>query len=289
MKTYYYVETGHRVGLDRFRRAAALIKSLNADITLLCSDFRIASVAKDFGVDKCVGIDVIRNIPQIAHNGDKLILDSSETNPTMLQDMREYFSTFIRLSNIQEEQKIPNEFLLSLYAEDNDKTCQCYMLDEDFYNYNGKRDISLTYFFGDDDYNKELEANLSFVEGLDAHLQMGFYYFLDYETMLETRFKTCSEFEEYKQTIQRSKILLSASPQAILESLACGNMPIYFQRTDYKDDFTKLFQSLNIPIIKNYDRKQLDNILENIESHIYNKNKQNNDKIIEFIKQTLNL
>jgi len=51
MKTYYYVHTGHRIGLDRFRRAVAIINSLgDVDITLLCSDFRIAQVARDFGV-----------------------------------------------------------------------------------------------------------------------------------------------------------------------------------------------------------------------------------------------
>ena len=33
MKTYYYVHTGHRIGLDRFRRAAAALGCLDADIT----------------------------------------------------------------------------------------------------------------------------------------------------------------------------------------------------------------------------------------------------------------
>ncbi|MDY0116584.1 MAG: hypothetical protein RBR59_03280 [Sulfurimonadaceae bacterium] len=290
MKIYYYAETGHRVGLDRFRRAAAIIKSLQgADITLLCSDFRIASVAKDYGVEKCVGIDVIRNIPQIAHNGDKLILDSSETNPTMLQDMRGYFSTFIRLSDREEEQKEKNEFLISIYTPDDTETCHGYAVDEDFYNYEGQKDINLTYFFGDDDYHKELESNFAFVDGLDAHLQLGFYYFLDYETMLEKHFKSSSTFLEYKETIQRSKILLSASPQAILESLACANKPIYFQRTGYKDDFVKLFEELNIPIVKDYNRQELDKILAHIKTHKYYKREHKSNKIANFIKQALKL
>ena len=46
-----------------------------------------------------VGIDVVRNIPQIATRGDKIIFDSAEHNPTMLQDMIGFFSTFIRISD----------------------------------------------------------------------------------------------------------------------------------------------------------------------------------------------
>ena len=96
----YDVHTGHRIGLDIFRRASAIIKSLGyVDITLLCSDFRIAQIARDFGVEKSVGIDVVRNIPQISHYGAKLIFDSEEANPIMLKDMQDYFSTFIHVKN----------------------------------------------------------------------------------------------------------------------------------------------------------------------------------------------
>ncbi len=289
MKIYYYAQTGHRIGLDRFRRAAALIASLpELDITLLTSDFRIASVAKDFGVAKCVGIDVVRNIPQIAQKGDVLLLDSAETNPVMLADMQNYFAPLIRLSDMQGEQKNADEYLISLY-EDGEGSCRDYAINPMFYDYKGARDISLTYFFGDDDYEKELEEHLDFVEGLDANLQLGFYYFLDYETMLQKRFVTTSEFEEYADTIKRSKVLLSASPQAILESLACGNKPIYFQRKGYTKAFIPLFKSLNIPVIENYDRAALEKTLLHINLHEYSESKQTNNKMANFIKQTLNL
>ena len=66
----------HRIGLDRFRRAAAILNALDDEnITLLCSDFRIAQIARDFGVKNSVGLDVVRNIPQISHHGDQLIFD----------------------------------------------------------------------------------------------------------------------------------------------------------------------------------------------------------------------
>ena len=289
MKKYYYVHTGHRIGLDRFRRAAAIIKALQDDsITLLTSDYRIASVARDYGVKNCVGLDVVRNIPQIANNGDKLIFDSQEANPLMLEDMRQYFSTFIRMIDEADEKTAQNELAVSLYGEDDARTCHGYALDETFYEKSPK-DIALTYFFGDDDYEKDLEKHLDFIDGLDAHLQLGFYYFLDYEAMLQKKFPKHSEFDDYQETIKRSAVLITASPQAVLESLACGGKPIYIQREDYTKDFNQLFASLNVPIIENYDKKLLSNILQNLDKHEYHKIEHFGNKISKFIKQNLNL
>lgn len=288
MKTYYYVHTGHRIGLDRFRRAATIIRSLgDIDITLLCSDFRIAQVAKDFGVEKSVGLDVVRNIPQIAHHGDQLIFDSEEANPIMLDDMRKYFSTFIRVSDSPDDKKEENELLISPYLE-GEGICKAYAVDDSFFTQTPKT-IKITYFFGDDDYEKDLEKNLAFLEGLEPDLQLGFYYFLDYEENLKKLFKNYHEFEEYEDTIKRTEILITASPQAVLESLACGSKPIYIQREDYTIDFIPLFESLNIPIVKQFDKNNLNVILKTIHNHTYYKIEQKSNKVSKFIKENLNL
>jgi hypothetical protein len=290
MKTYYYVHTGHRIGLDRFRRAAAILKTLNDDsITLLTSDYRIASVAREYGVKNCVGLDVVRNIPQIAHNGDQLIFDSQEANPIMLEDMRNYFSTFIRMSDTKDESIASNELVISPYVTDSAATCHAYLVDEDFYNYDGAKDIALTYFFGDDDYEKDLEKHLDFIDGLDVHLQLGFYYFLDYEAMLIKKFPKHSEFDDYQETIKRSAILITASPQAVLESMACGGKPIYFQREDYTRDFIELFESLGVPIVENYDKKFLCDLIQNLDANKYHEIEHFSNKMSKFIKQSLNL
>jgi len=265
MRTFYYVHTGHRIGLDRFRRAAAIIKSLgDVDITLLCSDFRIAQIASDFGVQKSVGVDVVRNIPQISHHGDRLIFDSDEANPIRLEDMQSYFSTFIHLKNSE------------------------IAVDEDFFG-NFDKSIKISYFFGDDDYEKDLEKNFKFISDLKPDLQLGFYYFLDYEEMLKEKFDNYHEFEEYKEMIQKTDILITASPQAVLESLASGGRPIYIKRADYSDDFDEIFTSLNIPIVNKYDKEKLSSILKTIDSRNYSKLTQNSNKIIELIKENLNL
>ena len=263
-KTYYYVHTGHRIGLDRFRRAVAILNELGEDITLLTSDYRIAQIARDFGVEKCVGLDVVRNIPQIAHNGDRLIFDSDEANPIMLEDMREYFSTFIPIKN--ETIAIAPKFFQAQTQE---------------------KSVGISYFFGDDDYEKDLEKNLDFISGLDVYLGLGFYYFLDYEAMLEKKFPNNFEFEAYDTMIMSSEILITSSPQAALESLASGGKPIYVQRKDYVEDFNELFENLNIPIIKDYDKNHLTVILGAINEIKYVKLTQNDNKIVDFIRDSL--
>jgi len=288
MQTFYYVHTGHRIGLDRFRRAATIIRSLgDTDITLLCSDFRIAQIAREFGIEKSVGLDVVRNIPQISHHGDKIIFDSEEANPIMLDDMRKYFSTFIRVSDSAEDKKEENELLISPYLN-GDEICNGYVIDDKFFK-EFTKSTKLSYFFGDDDYEKDLEKNLSFLDGLEPALQLGFYYFLDYEDELKEKFSSHFEFEEYDDMITQSEILITASPQAVLESLASGSKPIYVQREDYTTHFNELFNRLNVPIIENFNKKQLSVILETINNRKYKTPKQNGNKIAKFIKENLTL
>lgn len=288
MKLYYYVHTGHRIGLDRFRRACAIIRALgDVDVTLLCSDFRIANEARHFGVSKAVGIDVVRNIPKIANHGDKIIFDSDEANPIMLEDMRNYFSTFIRVSDDKNDSKAEGEFLISPYLS-GDGICNAIAVDDKYFAKEEKT-INLSYFFGDDDYEKDLEKNLSFVEELNPDLLLGFYYFLDYEDFLRNMFKNHHEFEEYDEVIKKSQILITASPQAVLESLAAGSKPIFVQREEYATDFLELFKTLNVPIVKNYDKAHLIDIISSVNNHNYSKMEHSAKKIVEFIKENLTL
>ena len=287
-KTYYYVHTGHRIGLDRFRRACTIMRLLkDEDITLLCSDFRIAQIASEFGVEKSVGIDVVRNIPQISHNGDKIIFDSDEANPIMLDEMRKYFSKFIRVSDNKDDEKAQNEFLISPYLKKDD-VCNIVVIDDKYFQKEEKT-IELSFFFGDDDYNKQLEENFSLLDGLNPDLLLGFYYFFDYEDMLKEKFKNNHEFENYDNVIKKSKILITASPQAALENLASGGKPIYIQRKDYSNDFQEIFKKLNIPIVENYENRQLLTILEGLSSREYYQVEHNSKYLQEFIKESLSL
>ena len=290
MKVYYYAHTGHRIGLDRFRRAASIIKALEKEgieVTFLSSDYRIASVSRDYGIKNSVGIDVVRNIANIAYQGDKLIFDSEEANPLMLEDMRGYFSTFIRITDKSDDIKNEKEFLISPYLK-GEGICNALAVDDKFFG-DFKKNIKLSYFFGDDDYEKDLEKHFDFIEDLNPYLQLGFYYFFDYEDMLKKKFRNYFEFDEYEEMIKRSEILITASPQAVLDSLASGGKPIYFQREDYDENFIELFEKLNIPIIKNYNKNKLEDILSKISCLNYCNVETNCYKIAKFIKNSMNL
>ena len=288
MRLFYYVHTGHRIGLDRFRRAATIIRALgDVDITLLTSDFRIAHECKDFGVKRSVGIDVVRNIPQIAHFGDKIIFDSDEMNPTMHQDMVKFFSTFIRVTDDPNATQLEGELLISPYLE-GEGICNGVAVDDSYFEQKPKT-IEKTFFFGDDDYEEDLLAHISMFEKLEAELIVGFYYFLDYEDKIAPSFSKAHEFEDYDEVLKASKVFVTSSPQAVLENLASGGRPIYVQRPDYVRDFLPLFESLNIPIVDGFDKEKLSQVFDDVLSHKYHVLPQNTQKIANFLKESLSL
>ena len=288
MRLFYYVHTGHRIGLDRFRRAATIIRALgDVDITLLTSDFRIAQEARDFGVKRSVGIDVVRNIPQIAHHGDKLIFDSDELNPVMHQDMVNFFSTFIRVTYDPDAVQLKGELLISPYLE-GEGICKGVAVGEEYFEKSPKS-IEKSFFFGDDDYEEDLLANIEMFEKLEAELIVGFYFFLDYEAKIAPSFLKAHEFEDYDEVLKATDIFVTSSPQAVLENLASGGRPIYVQRPDYVRDFIPLFESLNIPIVDGFNKEKLLLSLDGVLSHKYHQAPQNVQKITNFLKESLSL
>lgn len=286
MRLFYYVHTGHRIGLDRFRRAAAIIKGLgDVDITLLTSDYRIASEAKNYGIKRSVGIDVVRNIPQIAQKDDAIIFDSAEHNPTMLEDMTQFFSIFIRISDDPHDIRHPKEFLISPYLE-GENICKAIVVDPQYFEAQQKT-IKRCFFFGDDDYEKDLEKHLEMFREYKMDLGIGFYYFIGYEDILASAFGNQHEFEDYETMIKTSGVLVSASPQAVLENLASLGRPIFLQRPDYPQDFLPLFTSLNIPIINGYDQEALNTFLTENISQKYHMLPNDTPKVLSFLKETL--
>lgn len=289
MRYFYYVHTGHRIGLDRFHRAVAIVNELQKeiDITLLCSDFRIAAEAKEYGIKRSVGVDLVRNIPQIAHHGDRMIFDSAEINPTLLDDMTQFFPAFIRISDDPSEVKHNNEFLISPYLA-GEGICNAVVVNERYFEPLPKT-IPTALFFGDDDYEKDLEKNQALFKPLNAELLMGFYHFLGYENALKESFSLIHECESYEDVIRRSEVLISASPMAVLQSLAGGGKPIYLQRSDYPRDFIPLLTSLNIPIVEQFTQEQLMQAISIALSNNYQNIKKSNTEVIEFIRKSFNL
>jgi hypothetical protein len=247
---YYYVHTGHRFGLNRFRKAVAILEAVpELEITLLTSDYRIASASRDFGVKRAVGIDVLRNIANVTEHGDILIYDSTEHHEQQLHDMIDYFSAFIRVSDNPEEKPVEKEFMINPYLESSEKVCNAIPVSESFIG-DFEKSIETTLFFGDDDYDKRLlEANLK----SKYDLLLGFYFFMGYEDELNEKFGNIYESEEYDDIVRSSKNLITSSTQTALNSLASGGKPIFVERDDRDSNGVNLLKRYGVPTLENFE------------------------------------
>ena len=290
MKLYYYVHTGHNIGLDRFRRAAAIIELLgDIDITLLTSDFRIAAVAREYGIKRALGVDVVHNIHNVAERGSSIIFDSDQINPAIHEEMIAYFETFIRISDDKTIAKHPKEYLISphlkgegicngnaialRYTQDSERT----------------KDIPMTLFYSDDDYYKLLHKDIEMFKELNASLLLGFYNFIDYEEGISNYFREVFEEECYDDVLCRSEIFLTTSARSALEALECNAKVIYIQREDKDSDLEPILSECGIDIVLHGDKKALNNAIEQLSSKKYHKLTQNREKLSDFLKKSLNL
>lgn len=238
MQVYLYAKSGHTIGLDATKRCAAIANALKEFDPILCtSDFRAGAFAKDnLGVKKYVNIDVLRNLHNIMQRRDILIYDTPEANDEMKKDMKEFCSL---LYGIGDE-------------------LNGIIVDESIYKNIPNPTLEKTIFFGDDDYNNLFLEIVKDSEKFDINLLMGHYFFLGNEKIFINHFLNVIDEEEYVQTIQNSKYLLTTSLQTALESLACGNYPVLFKRIDKEYDEI-LIQQLNLPVIESTSLKELVN------------------------------
>ena len=243
MQVYLYAKSGHTVGLEATKRCAAVANALKEFEPILCtSDFRAGAFAKDnLGVKKYVNIDVVRNLHNMMNRGDILVYDTPEVNENMKEEMKEFCS------------------LLYGIGEELDGI----IVDESIYTKVPNPNLEKTIFFGDDDYNNQLIEMTKESEKFDINLLMGHYFFLGNEKVFVNHFSNVIDEEEYVQTIQNSKYLLTTSLQTALESLACGNHPVLFKRVDKNYNET-LIQELNLPIIESTNLKELLNQFETV-------------------------
>ncbi|MFA9372591.1 MAG: hypothetical protein ACERKK_00415 [Poseidonibacter sp.] len=244
MQVYLYAKSGHAIGLEATKRCATIANALKEFNPILCtSDFRAGAFAKDLlAVKKYVNIDVVRNLYNIMEKRDILVLDTDETNELMKKDMKEFCT------------------LLYTVAEDTSKI----LVDETIYTKVKNPSIEKTIFFGDDDYNNLFLDLVTNSSKYDIDLLMGHYFFLGNEKIFTEHFSNVIDEEEYVETIQNSKYLLTASLQTALESISCGNKPVIFKREDKKYD-DKLIEELNIPTIS---KDTLEEILKSFDEII---------------------
>lgn len=242
MQLYIYARSGHNFGLENIRRASALANMLQKSDPILCStDYRAATFAKEYlGVNKGVGVDVIGNMPNVMERGDMLIYDdSNEASETMQSHMKEYCQQLFKVGV-----DIPFD-----------------LVDEGYFGtFTTQRDQVI--FFGDDDYNEWFLKFVQTGKKQNIPLLWGHYFFFKNETLLGKYFSEVLEEEEYKETIQTTQYLLTASVHAALESLASGHNPVFFKRGDKEPQNFDLIEKYQIPIISG---KNFDQLLENFQ------------------------
>ena len=249
MKLYLYAKSGHNFGLENIRRISAIANILQECDPVVCSaDYRAATFAKQYlGINKGVGVDVISNMPNVMERGDMFIYDDSgEASSTM----QEYIKQFCKHS-YKVGVDIPFSIVDSKYKPTNDT----------IYN--------KAVFFADDDYANWFYDLVQNGTKQDIPLLLGHYFFFGNEEKLEQFFSELLEEDQYEEVIKSTKYLLTSSVHTCLESLTCGNNPIYFKRDD-KEEIQNfdLLEKYNIPTIIINDLKSFDQVMENFENII---------------------
>lgn len=256
MKVYIYAKSGHGYGLDRVKRCCAVYDILSQFDPIFCTpDFRAGTFAKDvFGVKKAVSVDLIENLPNIMERGDFLVFDSDEPSEFMKSHMKDFCAGIIE------------------FGVDTPKIAA-----NKKFNYNQSNNGKKLFFFGDDDYHEEFLDLLESVEKIDLDVLLGHYYFLGNEEKITSKFNSFYEDTDYVEAISGAEFLLTGSLQAAIESLACGNKPVFFIRNDKKEDGEIDFEMLNMLQIPVIDSASLQEIIEKFENII--KNYSNSSKI----------
>jgi hypothetical protein len=200
--------------------------------------------AKEYlGVRDAASVDVITNLPHMMERGDILIYDTDEVSDFTKAHMEDFCSQVYEFGV-----DIPKDIVDDTYFEGSDIKY--------------KKAI----FFSDDDYTKSLVQITS--SKIDIPLLMGHYFFMGYERELKNFFTALIDEEVYTETIKGTEYLLTASVNAALESLACGNKPVFFKRYDYESiDAIELIEKHNIPTIQ---KESLNDVVAEFENIIQN-------------------
>ena len=256
---FYYANTGHKIGLDRLRRGAALLKKLEeADIEsrLLVNDFRAGLAAKELGVKEYVTVETIQDIDAIAEAGNNsIIIDSPEDDHGRLVKYCADFKNVWRFAHDPEDKSVHGEILFRVDCQ-SDECLDAVIVDE-MYSPRGEKEERVLFFLSDADYDKTILGHEDFFKAQNMELLLGNYFFVKYEDDLAKLFTTLHEPEEYVELIQHSSIVVTASSQTALEAKACGAKVIYIDVEKEALYPTSLLVSNGISVINDFDENEL--------------------------------
>jgi len=219
--TYIYAYSNHKYGLSRLRRMAVYYQRLQAEgetVEMLTNDFRAAAAVREYGVPACTTIETILDIDYVAQRGDSLVIDSPEEDNGKLAQYVEMFSKVRKIANHCDEVSRFGEEILSVDP-----------LVDTFYDLQKeKKKVERTlFFYGDSDPKRWIVSQQDIWKDLEMELLLGEYFYVDYEETLKRLFSALHEGESYRESIARSRCVVTADSQCAYEAQAAGAKVIY--------------------------------------------------------------
>ncbi len=251
---FYYANSGHKIGLDRVKRGAALLNKLShsgVKAQLLVNDFRAGLAAKELGVKEYITIETIQDIDAIAQFGDSIIIDSPENDHGRLVKYCEDFKNVWRFEVAKDDTSVHGEVLFKVDCKE--ESCLSAVIIDDMYSEQIEKEERVLFFLNDADYNKVILNNEAFFKSFNMELLLGNYFFVKYEDALGKLFSILHEPEEYETVIKSSSHVVTASAQTALEAKASGCKVIYLQVD--KNDFypVELLKSYDITVVNDFN------------------------------------
>ena len=261
---FYYAHTGHKVGLDRLRRGAALLKKLEeegVEARLLVNDFRAGLAARELGVREYVTVETVQDIDAIAEAGENaIIIDSPEDDHGRLVKYCADFKSVWRFAHDADDRSVHGETLFRVGCQSDD--CLEAVIVDEMYRPQGEKEERTLFFLGDSDYDKIILGNASFFKAFEMELILGNYFFVKYEDDLAKLFGTLHEPEEYVDLIQNSTVVVTASSQTALEAKASGAKVVYIESEKEALYPVSLLVSQGIATVSGFDEKGLREALD---------------------------
>ena len=251
---YYYAHTGHKVGLERLRRGAALIKRVAREgivCRLIVNDFRAGLCAREYGIGEYVTIETVQDIDAIAVKGDSIIIDSDENEHGRLVKYCADFEQVWRFEHDAEDSAVHEEIVLKTTPLE-EGSPSAVIVDDAYFEVQEKED-RLLFFLQDMDYDKSILGHRAFFEAFEMELLLGSYFFVKYEHDLEKIFSSLHEPEMYTRLIQRSKNIVTASAQTALEAKAAGANVLFIDLKKASLYPVELLKNYGIPTVEGFD------------------------------------
>jgi len=259
---FYYANSGHKIGLERVRRGAALLKRLEVngvETQLLVNDFRAGLVAKDLGVKEYVTVETVQDIDAIAEAGNSIIIDSPEDDHGRLVKYCADFKNVWRFAHDSFDSSVHGEILLKAGCKE--ENCLDAVIIDDLYFEEKRKEERTLFFLSDADYDKIILSNEDFFKSLNMELLLGNYFFVKYEDDLAKLFSTMYEPEEYVDLVTSSSHIVTSSSQTALEAKASGAKVIYIDLNNSLYPL-ELLSRYGIDIVNGFDAEAVRKYLE---------------------------